>query len=372
VCNKGMRTKSTDKEDNEILPYAAIYFAVNLRNGKTYVGQTTRKPPHKRWKEECKPDRKKTNHYANAMRKVKKDIPDAKFNYVSDTEAKFGYFHFEVIDQWRDEMTQKDLDLQEIRGIKIFDSLSYNDRGYNKTTGGGGTPGYKPSAEQIERTSEMFRELWQDPQFREKMLESRREFWESYHLLDEEARRSIFPHSFKPKTDAEKQNLREKGSRPASIEHMKRIQKLSMEVIRKRIVAYKNGKLFGPYESQNECARVLGVSGGHITRCIKDKRGHAGGYIFKETDANTDEELNIVMKEMRNTIIRLKVSKGTFSKEYDNIELVLDDLPHLTRDEILRCSNNGNKHKGYKIERTHGSVFIRLQTGARARSMKVR
>lgn len=349
--------------DNEILPYAAIYFAVNLRNGKRYVGQTKQNPPHKRWKEECKPEKKKTYHFANAMRKVKKDIPDVKFNYISDTEAEFGYFHFEVIDQWRDEMTQKDLDLQEILGIEIFYSLSYNGSGYNKTTGGGGTPGYKPSAEQIERTGAMFRELWQDPKFREKTLKSRREYWDS---LDEEARRLIWPHLFRPKTDAEKQNLREKGSRPKQIEHCRRIQKLGAEARKKRIVAYKNGELFGPYESQTDCARILGVSDGHITDCIKNNRGHAGGYIFKETDANTDEDLNIVMNEMRNTIIRLKVSKGTFSKEYDNIELVLDDLPHLTRSEILRCSKNGNKHKGYKIERTRGSVFIRLQTGAKA------
>lgn len=359
---------SGTESSTDILPYAALYLAVNLRNKKKYVGQTKQNPPHKRWKQECKQDPTKTFHFANAMRKVRKEIPDVKFNHISDTEAEFGYFRFKVIKQWRDEITQQKLDSYEIIGIDMFDSLSVNGRGYNMTTGGGGTPGYKASAEQNERKGVVTSELWQDPEFREKMQESRREFWESYHLLDKEGRRSIFPHLFRPKTDAEKQNLREKFSTPEQIEHCRRIQKLATEARKKRIVAYRNGELFGPYESQVDCGRTLGVSDGRITQCIKNERAHALGYIFKETEANTDEDLLIVKEQMRNTIIRLKVSKGSFSKEYDNIELVLDDLPHLTRDEILRCSKNGNKHKGYKIERTHGTVFIRLQTGQVGRS----
>lgn len=352
----------------EILPYAALYLVVNLRNNKKYVGQTKQNPPHKRWKQECKQDPTKTYHFANAMRKVRKEIPEVKFKYVSDTEAEFGYFRFKVIKQWRDEITQQELDSYEILGIDMFDSLSVNGRGYNMTTGGGGTPGITRTPEENEKIGARFRELWQDPEFREKALESRREFWESYHLLDKEGRRSIFPHLFRPKTDAEKQNLREKGSRPESIEHCRRIQKLATEVRKKRIVAYRNGKLFGPYESHTACGQALGVHQGHITQCIKNERAHSLGYIFKETEANTDEDLVIVKEQMRNTIIRLKVSKGSFSKEYDNVELVLDDLPHLMRDEILACSRNGNKHKGYKIERTHGTVFIRLQTGQVGRS----
>jgi len=129
-------TESTGKEDNEILPYAAIYLVLNNRNEKKYVGQTKQNPPHNRWRPECYPNPKETYHFANAMRKVKKDIPDVKFNRVSDTEAEFGYFSFKVIKQWRDEITQQDLDLEEIHGIKIFNSLSYNDRGYNTKTGG--------------------------------------------------------------------------------------------------------------------------------------------------------------------------------------------------------------------------------------------
>lgn len=131
-------TESTDKEDNEILSYAAIYLVVNLRNGKRYVGQTKQNPPHKRWRPECYPNPEETYHFANAMLKVRKEIPDVKFKYVSDTKAEFGYFRFKAIKQWRDEITQQELDSHEIRGIEIFDSLSVNGRGYNKQTGGYG------------------------------------------------------------------------------------------------------------------------------------------------------------------------------------------------------------------------------------------
>ena len=45
------------------------------------------------------------------------------------------------------------------------------------------------------------------------------------------------------------------------------------------------------------------------------------------------------------------------------LNCILKDFPNLKRTEIHRCTKNGNKHKGYKIEKTPGKE-IRLQTGA--------
>ena len=129
---------SGTESSTDILPYAALYLVVNLRNNKKYVGQTKQNPPHKRWVCHAHDNPEETYHFANAMRKVRKCIPDAKFNHVSDTEAEFGYFRFKAIKQWRDEITQQELDSHEIHGIEIFDSLSVNGRGYNKRTGGYG------------------------------------------------------------------------------------------------------------------------------------------------------------------------------------------------------------------------------------------
>ena len=163
--------------ENEILPWCGIYMVVNLDNGKHYIGQTKRSFD-KRWREEVQGALKVTSKwhtckFANAICKSMKLDPYAKYVKISDTEAHFGYFHFEKIDEWYNELTQRELDKYEIDTIKYFDS--YN-TGYNSTMGGKGTLGYKPSEETRDKLSKISKDKWKDPKIRKKILDGVKDY----------------------------------------------------------------------------------------------------------------------------------------------------------------------------------------------------
>jgi hypothetical protein len=384
--------------ENEILPWCGIYMVINLDNGKYYIGQTKRSF-NKRWREEVRDAPKviskyHTNKFANAICKLMKLDPDAKYIKISDTEAHFGYFHFEKIDEWYNKLTQRELDNYEVDTIKYFDS--YN-TGYNSNLGGKGSLGYKPSEETRDKLSKISKDRWKDPKTRKKILDGVKVFWETNPGLKEKAshffkelwkdpdyknkqsqlrksywdsmteveKRKKHHHIYKPKTDEEKQHLRKKNSTPEKKEFMRTIQKMSAEKCKKCVIAYKEGKLYGPYESIIECDKSLfdKTQNPHITDCLKENRVHVQGYMFREI--SPDDNLEDAKKEIYNSISKIIISKKDEleRREYETIELLLKDFPNLTRSEIHRCAKNGNKHKGYKIEKTPGKE-IRLQTGA--------
>lgn len=55
------------------------------------------------------------------------------------------------------------------------------------------------------------------------------------------------------------------------------------EGIKIRAIDIANGE-WNDYCSQRECARELGLAGSSINKCLKGKRRHVGGYVFKYAD----------------------------------------------------------------------------------------
>ena len=53
--------------------------------------------------------------------------------------------------------------------------------------------------------------------------------------------------------------------------------------IKIRAIDIANGE-WNDYCSQRECARELGLAGSSINKCLKGKRRHVGGYVFKYAD----------------------------------------------------------------------------------------
>jgi len=387
-----------NENENEILPWCGIYMVVNLDNGKHYIGQTKRSFD-KRWREEVQGALKVTSKwhtckFANAICKSMKLDPYAKYVKISDTEAHFGYFHFEKIDEWYNELTQRELDNYEIDTIKYFDS--YN-TGYNSTMGGKGTLGYKPSEETRDKLSKISKDKWKDPKIRKKILDGVKDYWDknpelkektSYFFkkmwadsdyknkqsqrkqsywdsMTEAEKRKKHPYNYKSRTDEEKEAKRRWNIENQPPGFMQKVQKISVEMRKKAVIAYKEGKLYGPYESITECDKSLfdKTQNAHITECLKENRVHVQGYMFREI--SPDDNLEDAKKEIYNSISKIIISKKNEleRREYETIELLLKDFPNLTRSEIHRCAKNGNKHKGYKIEKTPGKE-IRLQTGA--------
>ena len=102
-------------------PYGFIYFILNTKNGKYYVGQTT-DTPKKRW----------IGHVSESRSKIKR----LKNNYLCNAIRKYGRQSFEV----RTLLTcnnQKELDDAEVFFISLFDATN-SDLGYNGTAGGFG------------------------------------------------------------------------------------------------------------------------------------------------------------------------------------------------------------------------------------------
>ena len=148
-----------------------IYLATNQENGKVYVGQTTRTLPI-RMKQHISRARGGDDHcFARALLKYGLDG-----------------FDWEII---RECDTIEALNKLEQYYISILDSTK-KEYGYNRTEGGMGSVGYKPSAktliklskaakgrkhtEEVKKViSEASKKRWEDPEYRAKMPDMRGE-----------------------------------------------------------------------------------------------------------------------------------------------------------------------------------------------------
>lgn len=159
-----------------------IYKIINIKNQKIYIGQTTKKRPTDRFSQHkylaLYPQQEKNISYLH--RAMKSDGIDN--------------FKFEIIEQVDNLL----LNEREKYWIKQYNSLAPN--GYNLTVGGQGTPGFsRPQSQEEknkkgnyvkkyyqnhpqarEKVSQRTKELWKDPEYREKVISSNKKFYQQH------------------------------------------------------------------------------------------------------------------------------------------------------------------------------------------------
>ena len=159
-----------------------IYKIINIKSQKIYIGQTTKQRPTDRFSQHkylaFHPQQEKSISYLH--RAMKSDGIDN--------------FKFEIIEQVNNLL----LDEREKYWIKQHNSLIPN--GYNLTIGGQGTPGFsRPQSQEEknkkgnsikkyyqnhpqarEKVSQRTKELWKDPEYREKVINSNKKFYQQH------------------------------------------------------------------------------------------------------------------------------------------------------------------------------------------------
>lgn len=159
-----------------------IYKIINIKNQKIYIGQTTKKRPT---------DRFSQHKYLALHSQQEKNI-----SYLHRAMKSDGIdnFKFEIIEQVDNLL----LNEREKYWIKQYNSLAPN--GYNLTVGGQGTPGFsRPQSQEEknkkgnsvkkyyqnhpqarEKVSQRTKELWKDPEYREKVISSNKKFYQQH------------------------------------------------------------------------------------------------------------------------------------------------------------------------------------------------
>lgn len=159
-----------------------IYKIINIKNQKIYIGQTTKKRPT---------DRFSQHKYLALHSQQEKSI-----SYLHRAMKSDGIdnFKFEIIEQVDNLL----LNEREKYWIKQYNSLTPN--GYNLTVGGQGTPGFSRPQSQEERNkkgnsvkryyqnhpqarekvSQRTKELWKDPEYREKVISNNKKFYQQH------------------------------------------------------------------------------------------------------------------------------------------------------------------------------------------------
>jgi group I intron endonuclease len=121
----------------------SLYCIVNKINEKSYIGQTI--APKQRW-------------YDHKQASLNPKVP------LQFAIKKYGKenFEFKVIAQCK---TQDDANFLETELVKQYDSFVRNGKGYNATLGGSNAP-------KTEEWKQKIRQRWQDPEYREHILEN--------------------------------------------------------------------------------------------------------------------------------------------------------------------------------------------------------
>lgn len=195
-------------------------------NGKVYVGATSR-PPKERWK------------YGHGYRG---NIP-----FYADIKL-FGWNNIkhEVVCQGLDEEQAYEMEVELIQKYNSSDPR----KGYNRTYGGKGSTGYKPTAETIERLKKSHTGI-KHPHTEE---------WD--RNISKALKGKKKPHKGVPRSAS----CRAKIAKA----HAKAVQQYS-----------KNGEPVAEYASTREAERVTGVKNQGISLCCLGRAKTAGGYIWK-------------------------------------------------------------------------------------------
>lgn len=170
-----------------------IYSFVNKINGKVYVGQT-RKQLRERLAQHIWQMKYKSSYFHKAL--VKHGLSNFDINILDSCE------------------NADDLDGLEIYWISYYNSTDRS-RGYNRTTGGSGLSGnkgkhhYTDSDETKQKKSKSAKKKWQDPLYRQRYKNSRKEYIKVVKLTLDGSILEIYPTI----TDAEKSIYGKKTSK---------------------------------------------------------------------------------------------------------------------------------------------------------------
>jgi len=122
---------------SDILPNAYIYRITNLLNQKLYIGKSEAPLIIIRWKRYKNLAREESDstHITRALRKMFRGDPEASFVWTKPNRvAIMGYFLFEVIEHWENQLTPVDLNRLEIAYISFYNT--FQGFGYNSYAGG--------------------------------------------------------------------------------------------------------------------------------------------------------------------------------------------------------------------------------------------
>ena len=250
-----------------------VYQHRNLKNGKSYIGMTSRKPK-RRWNN--------GNGYQRHP-KMWKDIRNSDWN--KDWEHN-------ILGKFEDK--QEALNVEEMF-IRLFDSIN---EGYNTSTYGSGS--YKRTDETKKKLSEA--------------LSGEKAYWYGKHLSEETKKKLSESHIGKHHSEATKKKLSESHIGITFSEEQKRKmseahigkhhseetkqkiseakigitfseehrRKLSENRPSKAVIQLsKDGELIAEYSSIHEASRQTGCHHQSICECCKGNRKSTGGYIWK-------------------------------------------------------------------------------------------
>lgn len=160
--------------------------------------------------------------------------------------------------------------------IKKYKTL---EKGYNMTSGGGGTKGYKHSEESVQNN-----------------ILRKKKFYEDIENRKNQSKSSLIAHRINP-AQAEEHSQRMKKIFDAQTEEGKKRRENASEKQREHFrknevqyvlnykkppfFAYKDGKCIGVFISNAECARMLNVHTSKVSNVLNGKRKSTKGYTFK-------------------------------------------------------------------------------------------
>lgn len=195
-----------------------VYAHVNKKNGKVYIGITSKEKPEHRWNSGR--GYKENPHFYSAI-------------------LKYGWENFShlILYEGLDESMAK---TKEIELIKVLKSNN-PEFGYNLTTGGDGTPGFHPSEET-----------------RRKLSEARRK----ENLSEETLKRRSDKLRGRRFTPEHKRKIGDGNSKPV----------LMLNI---------DGTLLKRFPSATEAERRTNIHHSHISQCCNGHRNTAGGYRWQ-------------------------------------------------------------------------------------------
>ena len=223
-----------------------VYAHRNLKNGKSYVGMTSRKP-NERWDSGW--------GYKNNLR-MWNDIQNSDWN--KDWEHN-------IIGQFEDK--QEALNIEEMF-IWLFDSTN---EGYN--TSAYSSHSCKHSEESKRKMSESHIGKHHSEESKKKISEAlsgEKAYWYGKHLLEEHKNKISEALSGEKNPNFGKHHSEESKKKISESKGVNGIIQYS-----------KDGKFIAEYPSIMEAERQTGCNNSHIGSCCKGKRKSAGGFIWK-------------------------------------------------------------------------------------------
>jgi len=264
-----------------------IYKITNIINNKVYIG-LTKGSLESRW-----------NRHVNSS------VNGSNFT-IHNAIRKYGSknFKIETIEKCN---SISSLKKSEIKWIKELNSLN---GGYNMTSGGEGTFGFKHSEETKRKISEMQKgkkasettkiklskiqkEKWKDVEYISKMSSIQKEIHKRPGFIDKKSKisknywnRPGYKENQikKAKIAANKSetiNKQEKIRTKRWVEQLKNKHFNVYKAIKVGVGLYKKGAFVGSWNKQKDCANTLDICSKGISTALTGKRSQSKGYIFE-------------------------------------------------------------------------------------------